>query len=65
MPRKTKRAAPKGRGLNVAHHLFEGKRVIIDKKEKNTPRGADIGKGSISYVIPRPEPPRAVDIYGN
>ena len=62
MPRK-RRTIP--RGLAVARHLFEGKRVIRDRRDRNVPRGEDIGKGSFSSVVSAPAPPRAVDIYGN
>jgi hypothetical protein len=63
MPRKKK---PAPRGLNVARHLFAGKRIIRDKvRSRDNPRNEDIGKGSMSALVPTPAPPRAVDIYGN
>lgn len=66
MARKKKVAKrPKGDGLAVARHLFEGKRVIRDKSDRTKPRNEDIGKGSVSFVVPAPPVPRVVDIYGN
>ena len=68
MARKKKGEAAKrrtGAGLAVAKHLFEGKRVIRDKADRTKPRNEDIGKGSVSFVVPAPQMPRAVDIYGN
>jgi len=63
MPRK-RRAMPKG--LAVARHLFAGKRIIRDKvRSRDNPRNEDIGKGSMSALVPTPAPARAVDIYGN